>query len=345
MKFKYLFAFILYFSFQEVSAQSQPWYTQYILNNFIINPALAGIENYWDLHASYRNQWTEISGAPITEYISAHGPLNGEILEDETPTTQHSQFNPRGYDYWNHYQSPPSHWGTGVSFINDKTGPLNNLSLKFSLAYHLKISLKTALSLGFSFGAQEISLNPNQTYFGIDNPIDPAIGGTNGLNKIKPGLDMGLWYYSSRYFMGFSVQQLIKQPINFNNSALTSNSNTISGTLNPQIFIQGGYKLFIGEQFSLLPSVTLRVIKPLPTALDLNLKLQYRDMAWIGATYRSDGAYSAMIGFNTNFNMNFGYSYDFTTKPLNSISGGTHEIIIGYTLRNNLHDRCPRNSW
>jgi hypothetical protein len=27
-----------------VSAQQQPYYTQYILNNFILNPALAGIE-------------------------------------------------------------------------------------------------------------------------------------------------------------------------------------------------------------------------------------------------------------------------------------------------------------
>jgi len=30
-------------------AQQRPYYTQYILNDFIINPALAGIENYWDV--------------------------------------------------------------------------------------------------------------------------------------------------------------------------------------------------------------------------------------------------------------------------------------------------------
>ncbi|HEX4850124.1 MAG TPA: type IX secretion system membrane protein PorP/SprF, partial [Puia sp.] len=46
-----------------VSAQQQPYYTQYILNNFILNPALAGIENYWDCKVSYRNQWVGLNGA------------------------------------------------------------------------------------------------------------------------------------------------------------------------------------------------------------------------------------------------------------------------------------------
>ncbi len=45
------------------SAQQQPYYTQYILNNFILNPALAGIENYWDFKVSYRNQWVGLQGS------------------------------------------------------------------------------------------------------------------------------------------------------------------------------------------------------------------------------------------------------------------------------------------
>jgi len=36
-------------------AQQRPHYTQYILNNYILNPALSGIENYTDLKLSYRD--------------------------------------------------------------------------------------------------------------------------------------------------------------------------------------------------------------------------------------------------------------------------------------------------
>lgn len=38
------------------AAQQRPYYTQYIMNNYIINPAVAGIENYWDVKASHRLQ-------------------------------------------------------------------------------------------------------------------------------------------------------------------------------------------------------------------------------------------------------------------------------------------------
>ena len=47
------------------SAQQRPYYTQYIMNNFMINPAVAGIENYWDVKASHRMQWVGLQDAPV----------------------------------------------------------------------------------------------------------------------------------------------------------------------------------------------------------------------------------------------------------------------------------------
>jgi hypothetical protein len=38
-------------------AQQRPHYTQYILNNYILNPAISGIENYTDVKLSARDQW------------------------------------------------------------------------------------------------------------------------------------------------------------------------------------------------------------------------------------------------------------------------------------------------
>lgn len=60
---------------QVTHAQQQPHYTQYIMNPFIINPALAGIENYWDLRFSHRHQWVGMKGAPVTTYMTLQGPL------------------------------------------------------------------------------------------------------------------------------------------------------------------------------------------------------------------------------------------------------------------------------
>ena len=52
-----------------VRAQQKPHYTQYILNQYIINPAISGIENYVDVKASHRRQWVGIQDAPVTTYF------------------------------------------------------------------------------------------------------------------------------------------------------------------------------------------------------------------------------------------------------------------------------------
>lgn len=71
---------VLMLMLMKTYAQQKPYHTQYILNNYILNPALSGIENYTDVKLSYRNQWTGIDGAPVTIYASAHAPIGKKII-------------------------------------------------------------------------------------------------------------------------------------------------------------------------------------------------------------------------------------------------------------------------
>ena len=68
--------------FAGVHAQQKPQYTQYILNNYIINPALTGIENYTDVKLSHRHQWVGFQDAPVTTYFTIHKPI--EKQDDRT---------------------------------------------------------------------------------------------------------------------------------------------------------------------------------------------------------------------------------------------------------------------
>jgi len=77
----------------------------------------------------------------------------------------------------------------------------------------------------------------------------------------------------------------------------------------------------------------------------LNLKCQYRDLLWIGGSYRVKDGYAAMLGLNVANSFNIGYSYDISTTRLNTVSRGTHEMIIGFLLGNRYSDTCPRNIW
>ena len=88
-----------FFSFGgESFAQAKPSYTQYILNNYILNPAVTGIENYTDIKLSNRNQWTGINGAPVTTYLTMHGPIGKTDLRTTATSFAVAGDNPRGKD-------------------------------------------------------------------------------------------------------------------------------------------------------------------------------------------------------------------------------------------------------
>ena len=323
------------------SAQQRPYYTQYIMNNYIINPAVAGIENYWDVKASHRIQWVGLQDAPVTTYLTIHGPLKKSNYERESATTFRARGeNPRGEAYWRDYTAADPHAGVGFTIINDKTGPLNRFAAYGTYAYHVGLSPKTNLSAGISVGMTNISLDASKLDFGAIN-VDPAVGSSGVINRLKPDVSAGLWLYSKNYFVGLSAQQIIPQNVSFSDNTVS----LTGGKLIPHLFLSAGYRMQLSDDVSFLPSMLIRYISPLPVGYDVNAKFQYQDIMWLGASYRYNDGFAAMMGVNLNHSINIGYSYDVQTSKLNTVSKGTHEILIGFLLGNKWGDWCPRNLW
>ena len=327
--------------FMQGMAQQKPHYTQYILNQYIINPALTGIENYVDVKLSHRQQWVGLQDAPVTTYVTIHGALNKQDYRTTATSFQVPGENPRGTNYWEQYEAASPHHGLGLQVINDRTGPLNNFSAYATYAYHLGISARTSLAAGFGLGIRKIGLNTSRLDFGSVSPVDPVISSSGELNSIKPDLNAGLYLYSSDYFIGLSAQQIIPQTISFSNNTVVKEE----GRTVPHLFATAGYRFLVGEQFNLIPSVMVKYTQPVPVQVEVNAKLQYLDRAWIGASYRQNDGLAAMVGLNIGNAVNVGYSYDYTTSRLNTVSKGTHEIVLGFLLGNKYDDSCPRNVW
>ena len=340
---------VLFFMFCAVTvfAQQRPYYTQYILNNFIINPAIAGIENYTDIKLSHRQQWVGLDGAPVTTYLTIHAPLKKSNYARQNATTLRPQGeNPRGTNFMEDYQSTDPHHGVGLTILNDKTGPLNRFAFYGSYAYHLPLNERTSISAGLSLGIQNMSLKTAGLNFGAAYPVDPVVANSAYINTIKPDISLGVWVYNAQWFAGIAAQQIVPQKLGFNGGKLGGDSLTvIAGKLVPHLFLQAGYKFLLSDDVSFLPSITAKYVNPVPLSVDINAKLQYRDFLWVGASLRPKDGYAAMVGLNVNSSFNIGYSYDFTTSLLNTVSKGTHEILIGFLLNNNYGDWCPRNVW
>lgn len=330
----------LSFLFLFSKAQQRPIYTQYVLNNFIINPAVAGIENYTDVKISHRNQWVGIDGAPVTTYITIHAPWKRSDYTRETATGFRTPGdNPRGKAYWQDYTSAEPHSGVGLTIVNDRTGPLNRFGAGVTYAYHTGISSRTSLSAGISAGIQNMTLNASKLVF--DVPVDPAVAGSGYLNKMLPDISAGLWLYSANYYVGLAAQNIVPNKLKFTGDTVK----LAGGKLIPHMFLSAGYRFDLSDDISFLPSAMVRYVSPLPMGFDVNAKFQYRDLVWAGVSYRHNDGFAGMLGLNVSNTMNVGYSYDYTTSRLNTVSKGTHEFLIGFLIGNRYGDWCPRNIW
>ena len=322
-------------------SQAKPFYTQYILNNYILNPAVTGIENYTEIKLSNRNQWTGINGAPVTSYFSIHTPVGKTDLRTSATSFEVPGENPRGQRLWEEYTAPDPHHGLGFTAMNDKAGYINRWSVNATYAYHKPLSVKTTLSAGFSGGFTSVTLDRSKIEWANLDPNDPAVGISTGeLKKVKPEIGAGLWLYSAKYFVGLSVLNIIPGKAKFV-------TNDKYGTYyTPNYFVTAGYRFSLTDDIMVMPSVMLQYWQPQLTGIHTNVKFQYLDNVWVGGSYRfSDliSGYSAMAGVNVSNTFNVSYSYEVaTTSRLRTYTNNTHEIMVGFILGNKYSQKCPR---
>jgi type IX secretion system PorP/SprF family membrane protein len=229
------------------------------------------------------------------------------------------------------------HHGIGFTLVSDQAGPITQTNIDATYAYHLGLTDRINLAVGVSAGVSHISLNTS--IITLENPFDPAIANGNN-SQWKPDLSTGLWLYSSNYYIGASVQELLPQNLYFSTNNTYNQSKTV-----PQYFVTGGVKLFLTDDLTLLPSFLVKVIKPTPLTYDINAKLSFKDKFWIGGSYRKDDSFGVLAGINISSFINVGYSYDITTSALNTVSNGTHEIVIGILLNNRYKVTCPQHTF
>ncbi|WP_214071162.1 type IX secretion system membrane protein PorP/SprF [Mucilaginibacter sp. dw_454] len=322
---------------ETATAQQLPQYTQYVFNNILLNPAVTGIENYTDAKLGYRAQWTGLNGAPVTSFLSVNAPIGTDFTEgDATSFPGGGGVNPSSRLYTQNYQASAPHHGIGFTLVTDKAGPITQTNIAVDYAYHIGLAPRLNLALGVAAGFNHVSLNTSEIT--LATPLDPAIANGNN-SQWKPDLGIGTWLYAADFYVGLSVQQLLKQNLYFSTSTTQLD---VSKTV-PHYFLTAGTKVYLSDDITLLPSFLIKEIQPVPLTYDLNLKASFQDKFWLGGSYRHNDSFGILAGFNLSSFINVGYSYDITTSSLNTVSNGTHEIVIGLLLNNRYKVTCPQH--
>lgn len=287
---KILYITVIVLLVSNLQAQQLPQYTQYMLNDMAINPAVAGKDNFADVRSNNRYQWTGITDAPRTYMLTLHSPLKNR------------------------------HMGLGTHIYTDIVGPTRRVGISLAYAYHIKVAEKTRVSLGISAGIQQWGIDGHKLHLhdaGDDNLL------TQYQTKIVPDFGAGLYVHNERWHIGFSAPQLYQSPIKL----YPDGDN--KGTLVTHFMLNGAYKFDINDDFKVEPSFLLKYASPAPMKLDVGARVIYKEQIWLGGGYRHNDAFTALIGFMYKNYLMIGYSYDFTTTNLKKYSTGTHELMLG----------------
>lgn len=300
-------SFALFFISINLNAQQQTQFTNILLHQYLYNPAYAGSIKGMQFNAGYRHQWVGFDGAPRVYMASGYGTIKK---------------NPK--------------MAVGGLVINDQSGLINRTSLYGSYSYHLKLNETLKLGFGVSVGYVQYNLKVYNAkpYDKDDGYLSSSILNGNALDA-----NSGFHLYGKKFFLGFSGQQLTKWKLKWYPGSKSA--------LSQHFYAYSGYNFTLDskkKEYVLQPSVLMRFNSPAPFEIEYNLKLTYRNLVWVGTSFRhartatnidkkwQNNSFCGLLGVTISKQFNLGYSYDFGLSNIQKHSSGSHEVIITYTM-------------
>ena len=283
-------------------AQQLPQITQYMNNNYAINPAIAGMYDYYQVNTTIKNQWAGVNDAPRTNVISIYGRHNKNI-------------------------------GLGGIIYNDVTGPTSRIGSAVSYTYKLSLNKKIDLSFALQGGFTQFKIIKDlQT----EHVNDPLLQGGDVVRTL-PDATFGINLSGSNWYFGAALPQLLSSELNLmdDDVAKLYDQYSSDGKLARHIYILGSYKHNINSLLSLEPNIFVKAVEGAPTQVDFGLKTQYKDLVWFGTNYQVNNDLSSLailLGYNINNRFNIGYSYGLPTSSYSSYYSGSHEFMLGVKL-------------
>lgn len=303
---KHYFTPILLWYAVGVSAQQFPQYSLYMLNPYAYNPAYAGLENTLVANGVYRQQWSNLEGAPVTVHFNAHLPFY--VISS----------------------------GVGLKVENDVIGAHRTTQAVVSYDYQFELGRTTLLSMGVSAGYMQYSLDgtklraPDGVYepSGFNHMDDFLPEGK--VNAGTPVFEAGIFLQTKRLRTGVSTLPAFAPALNI------TGDNSFQIEPVQQYFFTASYRIDVGDYLVVTPSGVAKTDFT-ETQMEISTVLQWNENIFAGASFRGFGdsdrdAAVILAGFRLNEKTTLAYSFDIPLSPLKSANRGSHEIMLRYSL-------------
>jgi len=297
----YFWVVLFLVSSVSVFGQQASIYTQHMFHKYQFNPAYAGLERSLSVTLANRSQWSKLTQNPTNQILSAHMPfylING---------------------------------GIGLVVENERIGLENNTSLEVSYNYIYKNSLGI-FSAGLGIGVVRKQLDgsgiitPEGVYQPVINHNDPLLPtqlvGGNGTDW-----RLGLYYVGNYFEGGFTIENLPAHNVNITdfNIDLSTHYNFYVET---DIILQNQDIIIHPSLFIIANNQEVQVT----TSCVAEFGNILAGVGLRGFNSKSLEGLNFIMGMRLNKHMKLHYSYDYGLNSLQTVSDGTHELMINYNL-------------
>lgn len=298
-----------------VQAQQLPLLSEYFHSPAMLNPAMVGWEDITAVTATYRHQWAEMQGNPITANLNFRHFANEKNMA----------------------------FGGGI--MHDQTGPTSFTGISLQYAYHLKFkseeskdSKRNRLSIGLSLSANQYRLQGDKLRY---NDLNDAVIIDQTQSRILPDAGLGIFYYNDLYYVGIAVPQMISLKVKFESDNALSAIQRIA-----HFYINAGVRIELRDQSQtalkrtnkekakhvLMPNIWIKYAPTSPLNAHLSMRYMWNQVLGAGLGFSTDG--TAIIDFNILLKkrLRIGYAFSLPVNNLTPHLGTNHEIMLTYVF-------------
>ncbi|MCF8380471.1 MAG: type IX secretion system membrane protein PorP/SprF [Bacteroidales bacterium] len=298
-----------------IYAQQVPVFSQYMVNKFLINPAVVGGTGHTSFDMVARQQYTGFLNSPSTFGVSAHSRLLNDSyimqkLRIRKNTNQATRF---------------TNVGVGGSIYSDRNGIISKTGIQGAYAYHINFNNQFQLSMGLSASVFQYKLDDSDA--SLINTDDPLLLGEKKQFWV-PDASFGTFITNNIWYAGLTITDLLGSSLKLGSAPIKDNFSTMRNYI-----LMGGYRFPINQILKLEPSILFKTTT-LSSQLDINAKLSVMNSYWLGFSYRSDNTFVSMLGVEVDI-FHFAYAYDASFGSVRNYASGSHELIMGVKIGDN----------
>ncbi len=274
------------------SAQQTPQYTQYMLNNYGMNPAACGLsKNKIEALLGVRRQWVGFENMPVTSFLNVN-------------------------TYFGRKAGAQRGWhGVGAYWQGDRLGVIIKTDDFYgSYTYHMRLTRAGIISFGLAAGARRYG-------FRITDLNDPVLSSKN--IWLYPDFIPGIKYHTSKWTFDLSAKQLYKFRVKQGGSMVGSPSK-----LPPHVYFTATRKWWARKDLLIIQSVHLKYDFASLPSLDYNMLAHLNKNFAVGMSYRHLDAVAAIVQFRFD-KLVIGVAYDYTIAPYRIGFANSQELMLG----------------